>query len=208
MNTRPVYTLQVKRFHAKFLRSATSATQFPPEGAPEVAFLGRSNVGKSSLINALLGSREARVSSTPGRTRAINFFALTDTPERQQAQLIFADLPGYGYAKLSKSISAEWPKFIEPYLLHRPTLALCVCLVDSTIPPRASDAQLLEFLQAAQRDSLVVATKADRLSGNGRAQALKKLHDAYGERVLLVSAKTGAGMKELWGEIQRTADSE
>jgi GTP-binding protein len=191
----------VKRFHARFLRSATSATQFPPEGAPEVAFLGRSNVGKSSLINALLGSREARVSSTPGRTRAINFFALTDAPERQQAQLVFADLPGYGYAKLSKSIAAEWPKFIEPYLRDRPTLALCICLVDSTIPPRASDAQLLEFLEATQRPFLTVGTKADRLSGNGRAQALRQLHTAYGERVLLVSAKTGAGMKDLWAEI-------
>lgn len=158
------------------------------------------------MINALLGTRDARVSSTPGRTRAINFFALTDTPERQQAQLIFADLPGYGYAKLSKSVSAEWPKFIEPYLHDRPTLALCVCLVDSTLPPKDSDAQLLEFLEAAQRACLVVGTKADRLSGNGRAQALRQLHAAYGERVLLVSAKTGAGMKELWGEIQRTAD--
>jgi GTP-binding protein len=198
----------VKKFHAKFLRSATSAAHFPPEGAPEVAFLGRSNVGKSSLINALLGSRDARVSSTPGRTRAINFFALTDTPERQQAQLIFADLPGYGYARLSKSVSAEWPKFIEPYLRDRPTLALCVCLVDSTIPPRASDAQLFEFLQAAQRPYLTAGTKADKLSGNGRAQALRQLQAAYGHRVLLVSSKTGAGMKELWAEIaavRRTA---
>jgi len=197
----------VKRFHAKFLRSATSAAQFPPEDAPEIAFLGRSNVGKSSLINALLGSREARVSSTPGRTRAINFFALTDTPERQQAQLIFADLPGYGYAKLSRSVTAEWPKFIEPYLRDRPTLALCVCLVDSTLAPRASDAQLLDFLQAAERPCLTVGTKADRLSGNGRAQALRQLRSAYGDRVLLVSAKTGAGMKELWADITSVQSS-
>lgn len=191
----------MKRFHARFLRSATSEAHFPPGGAPEVAFLGRSNVGKSSLINALLGSREARVSSTPGRTRAINFFALTDAPERQQAQIVFADLPGYGYAKLSRSISAEWPKFIEPYLRDRPSLALCVCLVDSTIAPKASDAQLIEFLQAAERPHLIVGTKADRLSGNGRSQAVKALRSAYGERVLLVSARTGAGIRELWAEI-------
>lgn len=191
----------MKRFHAKFLRSATSEAHFPPESAPEVAFLGRSNVGKSSLINALLGSRDARVSSTPGRTRAINFFALTDAPERQQPQLIFADLPGYGYAKLSKSVSADWPKFIDPYLRDRPTLALCICLVDSNLAPKPSDAQLMEFLAAADRPYVIVGTKADRLSGNGRAQALKALRAAYGDRVLLVSAKTGAGMKELWAEI-------
>jgi GTP-binding protein len=193
----------MKTFYAKFLKSAMAEAQFPAPGAPEVAFLGRSNVGKSSLINALLGEKQAKVSSTPGRTRAINFFTLTDTPERQQPQLIFADLPGYGYAKISKSISAEWPKFIEPYLRERTTLALCVCLVDSTIPPRASDAQLIEFLTSAGRDVLVAGTKADRLSGNGRAKALAVLRAAFGaEKLLLCSAKTGLGMKELWAAIR------
>ncbi|MGB9032408.1 MAG: ribosome biogenesis GTP-binding protein YihA/YsxC [Acidobacteriaceae bacterium] len=199
----------MKTFYAKFLKSATSEAQFPAPGAPEVAFLGRSNVGKSSLINALLGEKQAKVSSTPGRTRAINFFTLTDAPERQQAQLIFADLPGYGYAKISKSISAEWPKFIEPYLRERPTLALCVCLVDSTIPPKATDAQLIEFLTCARREVLVAGTKADRLSGNGRAKALAALREAFGaEKLLLCSAKTGLGMKELWAAIkQETGNS-
>ena len=193
----------MKTFYAKFLKSATAEAQFPAPGAPEIAFLGRSNVGKSSLINALLGEKQAKVSSTPGRTRAINFFTLTDAPERQQAQLIFADLPGYGYAKISKSISAEWPKFIEPYLRERTTLALCVCLVDSTIPPKASDAQLIEFLTGAGREVLVAGTKADRLSGNGRAKALAALREAFGaEKLLLCSAKTGLGMKELWAAIR------
>jgi GTP-binding protein len=198
----------MKTFYAKFLKSAMAEAQFPAPGAPEIAFLGRSNVGKSSLINALLGEKQAKVSSTPGRTRAINFFALTDAPERQQAQLIFADLPGYGYAKISKSISAEWPKFIEPYLRERATLALCVCLVDSTIPPKASDAQLIEFLTHAGRDVLVAGTKADRLSGNGRAKALAALRGAFGaEKLLLCSAKTGLGMKELWAAIREAGEA-
>ena len=98
------------RLIPKFLLSATSPDQFPPPSAPEVAFLGRSNVGKSSLLNALVGSKQAHVSSTPGRTQAINFFALLDSATSVQPALVLADLPGYGYAKVSKSISAEWTK--------------------------------------------------------------------------------------------------
>ena len=203
----------MKTLYPKFLKSAMDETHFPNPGAPEIAFLGRSNVGKSSLINALLGEKQAHVSSTPGRTRAINFFELADAPWKQkpgqQPQLIFADLPGYGYAKISKSISSEWPKFIDPYLRERPTLALCVCLVDSTIPPRASDAQLFQFLSSTGRDFLVAGTKADRLSGNGRANALAALREAFEtEKLLLVSSKTGAGMKELWAEILRHAENQ
>lgn len=191
----------------KFMRSSMAPEHFPPLSAPEFAFLGRSNVGKSSLINALLGSREAKVSSTPGRTRAINFFSLTTSPERQQPNFIFADLPGYGYAKISKSISAEWPKFIEPYLAERATLALCLCLVDSNIPPQSSDLQLTEYLRSIGRPYLIVATKADRLSGNGRTKAKQTLsHALGGENLILCSAKTGFGIKEIWGEVFRIAD--
>lgn len=196
----------MKTFYPKFLLSATAETQFPKPGPPEIAFLGRSNVGKSSLINALLGEKQAHVSSTPGRTRAINFFALAGAPWRerpaQQPKLVFADLPGYGYAKISKSVSAEWPKFIEPYLRDRLTLSLCVCLVDSTIPPRASDAQLFDFLRSAGRNYLIVGTKADRLSGNTRTKSMAALRAAFGSvPLLLCSAKTGAGIGELRGLI-------
>ncbi|MFZ0663171.1 MAG: ribosome biogenesis GTP-binding protein YihA/YsxC [Acidobacteriaceae bacterium] len=195
------------RVSSKFLLSALSPAQFPAPSIPEVAFLGRSNVGKSSLLNALLGSNQAKVSSTPGRTRAINFFAITDTPQRQQPQMYFADLPGYGYAKISKSISAEWPKFVEPYLAERPTLALCLCLVDSNIPPQQSDMRLIEFLKHVRRSLIVVATKADKLSGNGRSKALASLKKSLQtENVILCSAKTGAGLKGLWAAIQSVAE--
>src|ERR1700721_4898707 len=122
------------RLNPVFLLSATDVAHFPSAvktfGAPEGAFLGRSNVGKSSLINSLLGSREAKLSSTPGRTRAINFFALHEgagEKMKMRPPLFFADLPGYGYAKIAKSISAEWPKFIDPYLGGGGTLALGGC---------------------------------------------------------------------------------
>lgn len=202
------------RLNPVFLLSATDVAHFPSEaktfGAPEVAFLGRSNVGKSSLINSLLGSREAKVSSTPGRTRAINFFSLHEgvgEKMKTRPRLIFADLPGYGYAKISKSISSEWPKFIEPYLADRETLALCICLVDTNIPPQESDTQLVTYMKQTQRPFLVVGTKADRLSNNQLAKsvaALKRAHEV--DEVLAVSAKTEAGTKALWARLMEVVE--
>jgi GTP-binding protein len=194
------------RYTTQFLLSAMAEKQFPAPTAPEIAFLGRSNVGKSSLLNALVGEKAAKVSSTPGRTRAINFFLVSDAGLRPT--FVFADLPGYGYAKLSKAISAEWPKFIEPYLSGRMTLALCVCLVDSNIPPRPADRQLLDWLRAADRDFVVVATKIDRLSGNERTRNLAALRKGLGvEDLLPVSAKTGTGLRELWMRIEEAGTS-
>jgi len=194
--------------------SATDVAHFPSDaktyGAPEVAFLGRSNVGKSSLINALLGSKQAHTSSTPGRTRAINFFALHEgagDKMKVRPTLIFADLPGYGYAKISKSISAEWPSFIEPYLAERETLALCICLVDTNIPPQTSDTQLVTYFKQMQRPFLVVGTKADRLSNNELAKSVAALKQAHQvEEILPVSAKTDAGTKALWGKLMEVVE--
>ena len=189
------------RHNTQFLLSAVDAAHFPEPTVSEVAFLGRSNVGKSSLLNALVGDKAAKVSSTPGRTRAINFFAILDG--QQQRRLVLADLPGYGYAKISKSISAGWPKFIEPYIAERETLKLCICLVDSNIPPQPSDGKLFDWLRHVGREFLVVATKTDRLSGNVRTRNLHSIRREFGlNEVLAVSAKTGAGVKELWNRIE------
>ena len=194
------------RVLARFLASATDAAHFPVPSLPEIAFLGRSNVGKSSVINSLVGTKLARTSSTPGRTRSINFFEVR-WPGKPRPELIFADLPGYGYAKISREISQEWPKFIEPYLNHRPTLALCIALVDVNVPPQQSDRQLLDFLSSTERDFLLVGTKSDRLSNNQLNNALRSLGEQYpAARPLPYSAKTGAGREELWKTIRRAAE--
>lgn len=188
----------IMRVLSRFLAAATDAAHFPVPSVPEIAFLGRSNVGKSSVINSLVGTKLARTSSTPGRTRSINFFEIR-WPGKPQPELIFADLPGYGYAKISREISQEWPKFIEPYIHQRPTLALCVALVDVNVPPQRSDRQLLDFLSSSGREFLLVGTKSDRLSNNQLHTALRTLGEQYpSAQMLPYSAKTGAGRDQLW----------
>jgi GTP-binding protein len=190
---------------ARFMAAATDAAHFPAPSLPEVAFLGRSNVGKSSVINTLVETKLARTSSTPGRTRSINFFEIR-WPGKPRPEVIFADLPGYGYAKLSREISQEWPKFIEPYLNDRPTLALCIALVDANVPPQDSDRQLLDFLNSSGRDFLLIATKSDRLSNNQLRNAVKILTEAYPTApVIPFSAKTGVGRQEVWNKIRASA---
>jgi GTP-binding protein len=193
------------RVLTRFLAAATDVAHFPALELPEIAFLGRSNVGKSSVINSLVGTKLARTSSTPGRTRSINFFEIR-WPGKPQPELIFTDLPGYGYAKISREISQEWPKFIEPYLRERSNLALCVALIDAGVPPQQSDRQLLDFLSASGRDILLIATKSDRLSGNQLRNALRTLGDEYpAARILAYSAKSGVGREELWKRIRDAA---
>ena len=191
---------------AKFIISAASPGGFPAEGPPEFAFLGRSNVGKSSLINSLLGQKLAHVSSTPGRTRTINFIGIYEKLAQPAPKLMLVDLPGYGYAKLSRAITAEWPKFIEPYLTTRDVLQLAIVLIDANIPAQASDKQLIDFLRSASREFLIVATKTDKLPSSKLRHTLNLLAREHGvDNVLAYSTKTGAGRAELWREIHARA---
>lgn len=193
------------RVHARFVTSAVDAAHFPPPGLPEVAFLGRSNVGKSSLINALVGTKIAKTSSTPGRTQMINFFEL-QWAGRSSPEMQLADLPGYGYARVPKSVTSGWSAFIDPYLLERATLALCVVLVDLNVPPQKIDGQLIEFLENAGRPFLLAATKSDKLSSNKQRNALAGLARAYPDvRILPCSSKTGDGLDALWREMRAAA---
>lgn len=188
---------------AKFLISVTDPSLFPAEGPPEFAFLGRSNVGKSSLINSLLQQKLAHVSSAPGRTRSINFIGVYSKSDHPRPAFLLVDLPGYGYAKLSRQISSEWPKFIEPYLEKRETLKLAIVLIDCNVPVQESDRQLIRFLQSVGQEFLAVATKSDKLSGNKLRSALTSLqreHDI--EKMVPYSAKTGTGRNQLWQEIK------
>ncbi|MGA9964576.1 MAG: ribosome biogenesis GTP-binding protein YihA/YsxC [Terriglobales bacterium] len=194
------------RVLARFMMSAMDSSHFPAPTLPEVAFLGRSNVGKSSVINSLVGAKLAKTSSTPGRTRSINFFELR-WAGKPQAELIFTDLPGYGYAKISREISSQWAGFIEPYLERRASLALCLVLVDVNVPPQESDRQLLGFLTSSGRPFLIVGTKSDKLSGNQLRNSLQMLGREYPQaRIVPFSAKSAAGQEELWKEIRAAVE--
>ncbi|MGQ9896787.1 MAG: ribosome biogenesis GTP-binding protein YihA/YsxC [Acidobacteriota bacterium] len=180
---------------ATFLKSARVVAEYPPPTLPEVAFLGRSNVGKSSLINSLLGVRGlARTSNTPGRTQLINFFEIN-------RELRFVDLPGYGYARVPQAIRERWRPMIESYLNHRSALALCILIVDVRLEPQPLDLTMYEWLVAMSRRFCVVATKADKLSQSRLLSRLAMLRAAYGHGVLPYSAVTRMGMEQVWEAI-------
>jgi GTP-binding protein len=194
----------------RFVTSAADPRQFPPPSAPEIAFVGRSNVGKSSLINSLVGSKIAKTSNTPGRTQTINFFQVR-RPGKPQPDFVFADLPGYGFARVPKEITDQWAKFINPYLETRESLAVCLVLVDVTIPPQELDKQIIDWLHHVGRNFLLVATKADRISGNQLRTSLQKLTEILGvarERVIPYSVKARSGYEELWKAIKVAAEIE
>ena len=181
---------------AEFIKSAFEKRHWTTDGLPEIAFLGRSNVGKSSLINSLLLRKAlARTSNTPGRTQSINFFLINE-------RFYFTDLPGYGYARVSKTMRADWGKMAEEYLADRDELALCVQLIDSRHGPTPLDIQLNEWLVFNNKPHLVVATKADKLSKNELQKSLAATQKLLqGAKLLAYSARTAAGRDQVWGEI-------
>ena len=194
----------------RFVTSAADPRHFPPPGAPEIAFLGRSNVGKSSLINSLVGTKIAKTSNTPGRTQTINFFQVR-RPGKPNPDFVFADLPGYGYARVPKEITDQWQHFINPYLESRESLVLCLSLVDVTIPPQQLDLQLLEWLRDRERNFIVVATKADRISNNQLRTSIQKLCaqlEIPEDRIIPFSSKARLGHEELWSAIRQAAHVE
>jgi GTP-binding protein len=181
----------------EFVTSAAAPDRFPSDGLVEVAYLGRSNVGKSSLINALTGQKRlAFTSNTPGRTQTINFYRIDGT-------MYFVDLPGYGYARVPKQVVQTWKRLIENYLLERKTLALAILVLDARRGWMEKDLELKRWLEHHNRRYLVVATKIDKLNQSEQhrlGEAIRK----EGVDPMLFSAQTGRGVRELWQAISKT----
>lgn len=180
---------------------AVKPSQYPPVGLPEIAFAGRSNVGKSSLLNLLTGRKAlARVSGSPGKTRTINFYKVNDT-------FRIVDLPGYGYAKISKSVSENWGEMMESYLSNREGLKKVIQLVDVRHAPSAQDVQMYEYLKYYGLDGIVVATKADKVSRNELQKCIsvirKTLDLSPEDKVIPISSLKRTGHDVLMGEIEK-----
>ncbi len=184
---------------AEFVKSAVWPPQYPPATLPEIAFVGRSNVGKSSLINALVERKNlAKTSNTPGRTQLINFFSINE-------KIFFVDLPGYGFAKVARSVKKDWGDMLEAYLKERQNLTLIVFILDIRRTPNEDDLSLRDWLENYRIPYLFVLTKTDKLSNN---QALnqkrlieKELGGSVRNRTILFSAKTRRGKEELWQRL-------
>ena len=187
---------------AEFLKSALKEADWPRDNIPEIAFLGRSNVGKSSLINSLLGVRGlARTSSTPGRTQLLNFFVIN-------RQFRVVDLPGYGYARAPKAVRAEWSSAAEEYLAKREQLVLSIHIVDSRHEPSKQDLQLHEWLVHHHKPHLIVATKSDKLSKNELSRNVKRAAHAFkSDNLLIYSSTKREGRDRLWSAIEKSLKS-
>ena len=193
----------MKKHTVTFAGSAASPRQFPRDGLPEVAFLGRSNVGKSRLLNALVGARGlARVSGRPGRTQLVNFFRMDDA-------LYLVDLPGYGYAKVAESVRRGFEELATSYLVGRDPLALCVFLVDARHDPTEGDETLRRLLDRLRLPYVVAATKADKLGKGALERRRRELEEGLfrGARVIPTSAEDGTGVPELLRAIRRAAEA-
>ena len=189
---------------AEFIKTATRPDQYPPAIFPEVAVAGRSNVGKSSLINVLLLRKHlVRTSNTPGRTQALNFFAVND-------RLSFVDLPGYGYAKVPADVRSQWGPMVETYFRVRSVLKLVILVLDSRREPTRDDLFLISWLNMYQRPWLPVLTKIDKLSRNDARKSVIRFHSLLAlrdeETPAVFSAHTGEGRDVLWKEIQRALE--
>jgi GTP-binding protein len=184
-----------------FLKSSFGRADWPGDDCPEIAFVGRSNVGKSSCLNTLVGGKGiARVSKTPGRTQAINFFDL----QRGGYPLRLADLPGYGFAKVPKSVKKTWDRMVGEYLHDRQSLALVVVLVDMRRDPTDLDRGMIEWLQDADRTGLLVLTKADRIAKSKRLHQQTIICKGLGvprDASMLFSSPERMGREELWFRI-------
>ncbi len=181
---------------AEFVKSAFTEEHWTTDGLPEIAFLGRSNVGKSSLLNSLLNRKGlARTSNTPGRTQSINFFLINE-------KFYFVDLPGYGYARVSKTMRGDWGKMAHDYLAKREQLMLSIQLVDSRHTPTELDQQLHEWLIHHGKPHVAVATKADKLSSNELRKNLERIGQVLtGSRVIAYSSVNGKGRDSVWQAI-------
>ena len=201
MRPAPPLLIIMKVSSAEFVKSAFKEIDWPKDTKPEIAFLGRSNVGKSSLINSLLMVRGlARTSSTPGRTQSLNFFSIND-------RFWFVDLPGFGYARVPKDIKSTWGEMATTYLAKRNQLVLSIQIVDSRHEPTKQDLQLHEWLEQSDKPRLIVATKSDKLSHNELKKNLQHIARVLDDdSVMAYSAKSGRGRNELWRAIESAID--
>jgi GTP-binding protein len=191
---------------AEFIISAVGPSQYPQDALPEIALAGRSNVGKSSLINKMISRKNlARTSSQPGKTQTLNYYLINQ-------DLYFVDLPGYGYAKVSKTKRQEWGKFIENYLLEREELKLLILLVDLRHPPTKDDQAMYEWLIHNDITVVVVATKADKIPKGKWAKHAKITRETLGmlkdDKLVVFSSEIGLGKDELWAILEEAIDYE